>query len=236
MDDEQIEGLEFPEADEAPNAEQQEEMLPKSRVTELLKKAKLKGRDQMQEQLDQLMKENESLKSQSGLGSMPAQQIDVDALTKQITENMRSELASQQSADQEKQMLAEMQKVAENYHHKMSGGKEAYEDCEAVMADFYPTTFPNLIYLATNADNTADIMYDIAQNPNKYVNLGVLSERNPQAAAKEIAKLSQSIKANQQAKAQEKSVNPPLSRMQPSPTGQDGGGMEIADFKKKYRG
>ena len=64
MDDEQIEGLEFPEADEAPNAEQQEEMLPKSRVTELLKKAKLKGRDQMQEQLDQLMKENESLKSQ----------------------------------------------------------------------------------------------------------------------------------------------------------------------------
>lgn len=197
----------------------------------------------MQEQLDAVMKENETLKAQgSGMGGMPPQQqapqFDVEALKKQITDSMRQEIHTQQQQQEQDAMDAEMKRVAAQYHSKMAGGKELYEDFDKVMGDFDPTTFPNLVYLATNADNTAEIIYDIAQNPNKYVNLGVLAERNPAAAAKEIAKLSQSIKANQQAKAQEKSVNAPLSRMQPSPTGQDSGSQEIADFKRnpRYRG
>lgn len=247
MDNGQIENSDLPIEAEAIEAEHQEEMVPKSRVEQLVKKAKLKGRDSMQEQLEALRQENEALKSQ-GIGGMQAQAqqsqdsmqsnqaFDVDALTKQVTENMRNELQAQQSAAEQAQLEAEMQKVAETYHSKMAAGKELYHDFEDVMSDFDPATFPNLVYLVTNADNSAEIMYDIAQNPNKFMNLGLLSERNPKMAAKEIAKLSQSIKANQQAMAQEKSINPPLSRMQPSPTGQDSGDQSIADFKKRYRG
>lgn len=220
-----------------------EEMLPKSRVNELIKKAKLKGRDAMTEELQQLQAENAQLKAQgSGMGGMPVQQqapaqsIDIDALSRQITEKMRGELLNDAQAKEQAELQKEFERAAHTYHSKMAGGKELYEDFDKVMGDFDPGTFPNLVYLASNADNTAEIMYDLAQNPNKYVSIGVLSEKNPAAAAKELAKLSASIKANQQAKAGEKSVNRPLDRMQPSPTGQDSGGMEIADFKKKYRG
>jgi hypothetical protein len=92
-----------------------------------------------------------------------------------------------------------------------------------------------LIPLLNFADNAADVIYDIANNPLKLSNFRRLAmEVSPQAAFNEMRNLSESIKRNQ-AGTQEKAPNPPLSQIKASVTGADNGSSTIADARGKYR-
>lgn len=215
-----------------------EKMIPASRVEELIKKAKLKGRDAMQDELEAVRRENEELKQKASGGSMGgmALPVDTESIRKQVYNDLVSQLQSQQEAQVQADLQKEAERLASDYHQKMKGGKENFPDFEEVMADFNPAAFPQLVYLATTTDNTAAVMYELQKNPQKLATLAVLSERDPKAAQSMINKLSASIKSNEQAKASEQNINAPLNRMQPSPTGQDKGGLEIADFKRMFKG
>lgn len=215
----------------------QEKMLPVSRVEELVKKAKLKGRDSMQAELDALKAENAQLKTGGSMGGMAAPTpVDPEAIKQQIIQDLQKQMqqANEQRAQEELEKQANQ--IADSYKAKMSSGKDMYEDFDTVMSDFNPAAFPNLVYLANQVDNTPAVMYELMNNPSKWATLAVLSERDPQAAQNMISKISASIKANQQAKAEEKNVPPPLGRMSPSTTGQDNGTKSVRDFKAMFRG
>ena len=227
------------EVSETPEATEevvQEKMIPVSRVEELVKKAKLKGRDAMQEELEQIRAENEQLKQSGGsMGGMAAP-IDVDALRAQILGDLKAQFQQEDEDRAKADLQREAERLANEYHSRMTQGKESFEDFDEVMADFNPAAFPNLVYLATQVDNTPAVMYELMKNPNKWATAAVLADRDPQAAQNMINRISTSIKANEQAKAQERQVNEPLSRMQSSPTGQDTGALSIKDFKRMFRG
>ncbi len=218
-------------------AADQEKTLPISRVEELVKKAKLKGRDSMQAELDALKAENTNLKTSAGsMGGMPAP-VDKEALKQEILTEFRQQAQQANEQRAQEEMDREAKKIAETYHARMSSGKDSFEDFDDVMADFNPAAFPNLVYLASQVDNTPAVMYELMKNPTKWATVAVLSERDPTAAQNMISKISGSIKANEQAKADDKTVAPPLSRMSSSPTGQDAGKPNsVRDFKAKFRG
>lgn len=222
--------------DGAAIAAEPEKTLPVSRVEELVKKAKLKGRDSMQAELDALKAENANLKNSAGsMGGMSVP-VDTEALKQQVLTDLRQQFQDASERRAKEDMEKEAQKIADTYHAKMSSGKETFEDFDDVMADFNPAAFPNLVYLASQVENTPAVMYELMKNPSKWATVAMLSERDPQAAQNMIRKVSASIVANQQAKADEKNVAPPLSRMSSSPTGQDSGQPSLRDFKAKYRG
>lgn len=224
-------------ADSANTDSQAEEMLTKSRVEELVKKAKLKGRDSMQQELDALKAENEALKTNGSMGGMPAApNVDPNAIAKQVMENIQKQMQqeSEQRATQELQEQAN--KIVGAYRSKMEAGKTTYPDFDEVMADFNPRAFPNLVLLASQVENTPDVMYELMKNPNKWSTLALLSERDPQAAQNMINRISASAKANTQAKAEQKDVPAPISRLSSSTTGQDSGDLSVRDYKKMYRG
>ena len=194
MDDEVV-LAEAPEA-EAPAVEEiQEKLIPASRVEELIKKAKLKGRDAMQDELEALRGENEELKSSVSMGGM-ATPMDAEQMRKQIYDQIMGDF---QSLDEERvqgELKKEAEKLASDYRTRMDGGKEIHEDFDEIMADFNPAAFPQLVYLATQTDNTSAVMYELMKNPNKLATVTVLSERDPNAASNMINKISASIKAN----------------------------------------
>lgn len=233
MDDEVVLAEESTPEEQAPQeaAEIQEKMLPASRVEALIKKAKLKGRDAMQGELEALKAENEQLKS---MGGMPA--VDSEGMQKQVYEQVMQQFQSQKEEQAQKELEEEAKKLAQDYQGRMSSGSELHEDFDEIMADFNPSAFPQLVYLATQTENTPSVMYEMMKNPSKLATLAVLSERDPKAAQNMINKLSASIKANEQAKTAEKDVQSPLSRMQSSPTGRDSGQLDIADYKRMFRG
>lgn len=213
-----------------------EESLPKSRVEELVKKAKLKGRNSMQAELEALKAENAALKSGGSMGGM-AVPVDPEVIKQQILADLQSQFqqASEQRAHEE--MEREAKKVVDTYRAKMSTGKESFEDFDQVMDDFNPEAFPNLVYLASKMENTPAVMYELMKNPSKWATVAVLSERDPKAAQNMLTRISESIKANQQAKAEEKDVPPPLGRLSSAPTGQDAGKpASVRDYKAMFRG
>lgn len=213
-----------------------EKTLPVSRVEELVKKAKLKGRDSMQAELDALKAENAALKSGGSMGGM-AVPVDPEAIKQQIMQDLQSQFQQASEKRAQEEMEREANKIADTYRAKMNGGKDAFDDFEEVMADFNPAAFPNLVYLASQVDNTPAVMYELMKNPSKWATVAVLSERDPRAAQNMISKISSSIKANEQAKAEEKEVPPPLGRLSSAPTGQDAGKpASVRDFKAMFKG
>jgi len=215
-----------------------EKMLPVSRVEELVKKAILKGRDSMQDELDALKAENDKLKASAGsMGGMAAPQpVDPEHIINAVMAKMQKQHQEDSEQRAQHELNEQAKRIAGDYHSRMSAGKDAYEDFDSVMADFNPQNFPNLVMLATQVDNTPDVMYELNKNPNKFASLVLMSERDPAAAQSMINKLSASIKANSQAVAQQKDVAPPLSRLSSSTTGQDNGVKTVRDFKDIYRG
>lgn len=211
-----------------------EKMLPASRVEELVKKAKLKGRDSVQEELDALRAENASLK-QASMGGMPVP-IDPEQIANQVIERIRKEAQQNSEARAQEELEREAKKIAADYNLKMKSGKDSYEDFDQVMGDFRPDAFPNLVWLANQVDNTHAVMYELMKNPTKLATVTVLAERDPEAAKNMMARISSSIVANDQAKAQEKEVAPPLGRLSSSPTGQDNGKPSMNDMKRMFRG
>jgi hypothetical protein len=214
-----------------------EKMLPVSRVEELVKKAKLKGRDSMQAELDALKAENAQLKNGGSMGGMAvAAPVDHETIKQQVLNDLREQMQQANTQRAQEELEKEANRIADSYKAKMSRGKDTYEDFDTVMADFNPQAFPNLVFLADQVDNTDAVMYELMNNPSKWATLAVLSERDPNAAQSMISKISASIKANQQAKADEKNVPAPLGRMSSSTTGQDNGTLSMRDLKAKYRG
>lgn len=234
MDDEVV-LAEAPDSEALAVEEIQEKLIPASRVEELIKKAKLKGRDAMQNELEALRGENEELRSSGSMGGM-ATPVDAEQMRKQIYDQIMGDFQSQDEERVQGELKKEAERLASDYRARMDGGKEIHEDFDEIMADFNPAAFPQLVYLATQTDNTSAVMYELMKNPNKLATITVLSERDPNAASNMINKISASIKANEQAKAAEKEVQSPLSRMQSSPAGRDNGDTSIADYKRMFRG
>jgi hypothetical protein len=219
-----------------------EKMLPASQVNELIKKAKRKGEQKMQEQLDAAKQQIEQLQAQQGQQQAPVQQqqqaqqpqgqnVDAQAIQQQVMQLMQQKMQEDEAKRHQEQLEKEVNEVAQNYFGKLAQGKEMYEDFDAVTANFDPAAFPQLVYLATQADNTAAIIYELQKNPSKLATLATLVEKSPSMARAELAKLSQSIKTNEDAKKNLQEAQDPLTRLKPSPVGTDNGTKTVRDFK-----
>jgi hypothetical protein len=222
-----------------------EKMIPESRVTELIKKAKWHGERKMQDQLEAARQEIEQLKAQQQLPReqvesmqvQPAQQQNSQAIDPQQIQQQVMQLIAQQRQEEEKQRQAsqieqEVAQVAQQYFGKMAQGKDLYDDFEAVTSDFNPADFPQLVFLANQMDNTAAIIYELRKNPGKLADLAVLVERSPNMAKSELNKLSQSILRNDEAKRNLQEPQDPMSRLKPSQAGTGAGEFKtVADFK-----
>lgn len=226
-----------------------EKMLPASQVNELIKKAKRKGEQKMQEQLDAAKQQIEQLQAQqaqqqvqnvaqTGQQQPPQQQqgqqqqgVDTQQVMQQVMQQLAQRQEEEQRKRHEEQIAEEVNQVAQQYFGKMAQGKEMYEDFEAMTADFNPAEFPQLVFLANQMDNTPAIIYELRKNPGKLADLAVLVEKSPTMARSEIAKLSESIKRNDEAKRTLQEPQDPLNRLKPSPVGTDNGKRTIRDYK-----
>jgi len=222
-----------------------EKMLSVSRVNELVKKAKRDGERKMQEQLDAAKQQIEQLQAQQAQQQAPnqlqeapqqapqgqAQGVDPQMIQQQVMQLLQQKQQEDEQKRYAEQLEQEVNQVAQQYFGKMAQGKDMFEDFEAITADFNPAEFPQLVFLANQMDNTPAIIYELRKNPGKLADLAVLVEKSPNMARSEIAKLSESIKRNDEAKRTLQEAQDPLNRLKPSPVGTDSGTRNVRDFK-----
>jgi hypothetical protein len=142
-----------------------------------------------------------------------------DALKKEVTGEIQQQMQTDQLVNQ--------------FALKMNAGMQKHTDFEKTVTSLQLQNIPHLVRLANGFENTADIMYDLGKNPSKISNLTVLAQLNPQLAYEEMQRLSDSIKKNETAVANQQNVREPLSQIKSSNVGSGNGGkLSVSELRK----
>jgi hypothetical protein len=210
------------------------DLIPKTHATDLIKREKeaayRKAQREFQAQLDQ-MKTGQA----QGMGGMQAPNH--DELVQQAVDKKFQALQEQYEANNQEQRKAEysnfVNEQAKTYLEKMDKGGGLADDFKEMTSRFKPDKFREVFFLANSYENTPAIIYELGQNPEKLAMIDNMIQKDPDMAKLMMDKLSQSIDYNQNAKQNNQSAEPPLSRPKPSlAAGADSGAMSLADLKK----
>ena len=207
-----------------------EKMVPQSQVNAIIAAKLAKEREQMMSQ------------QMGGMGNQASQgspMFDEEALLTRAAERMQKQMDDQRLEYERGMQAKQAEKIAGNYIDKMEEGKSIHPDFEEVTSDFSPAVYPQITVMASEYDNLADIIYELNKHPRKLVDLHVLALTDPPRAKKEMAKLSQSIKQNEQAVANNQQSPAPLTKLKSSTVaGQDTGKKTIKDMRRdpRFRG
>jgi hypothetical protein len=158
-----------------------------------------------------------------------------DEVRRLTTDELNRQRESWTREAQEKSEAEAAKRIVDAYKAKIAPGRDKYEDFESVTNNVDMRYYPNVVQLlAEYIDNSADVLYDLAQHRTKLGQIEQLCSHNPQDAIYEIKRLSESIKSNDQTSMM-KHAKAPLSQQRPSNTGTDSGvTLSMKDLKRKY--
>ncbi len=174
---------------------------------------------------------------QSNQSTYGLSQLSQDDVRRMAAEEFQRLGTEQREREQRSALEKDAQRIATEFLGKLSAGKELYQDFDSVVGDVQFGSFPNVVQLATvYAENTADVMYELAKDRTRMAMLETLAERSPSDAKVQMQRFAKSIKDNAEA-GRLRHPREPLSQIRPSNAGMDAGGRnEVRDMKMKYKG
>lgn len=213
--------------------ESTEKSLTTSQVNDIVKREKARAAEAASERTRQELegKHREEIERMRGESSNMG--FDPEQIVKQVEDKFYENLKRTHEEQQETQRINDLKNLADQYHLKMGKGSELFEDFNEVISPFRPEQFPNTVMLVAEMENTPEIMYELAKNPEKLVQINSLAERSPEMARLQLKKLADSINVNLDAKQNNVSAPPPLSRPKSSSVAMDNGQMSLEDLKKQ---
>jgi vacuolar-type H+-ATPase subunit I/STV1 len=228
---------------EAPVEVASEKMLPESRVNELIRKAKFATEQKVRQEMEAAIQaqamggmspidESQPQGQPLPQGGIPQQGMNPEEIKNQIMQQMREEQERAYQAQMDAEHKSAMEQVAQNYFLKVGRGAELFDDFNEVMKDFKPANFANTVFLASEVDNTPEVMYELRKNPHKLAQIDMMAKTDPDMAREMMQTLSKSILENKQAMQQNPGVKEPLSRLKSSTVGADTGIKSLRDLKK----
>lgn len=196
-------------------------------------KAKEKGR---REALMELQQQQQPQEQQAPVAQQPQAQVTQGGMQslspEQVQQMMQQELPKmmEQHVNQVKQ-----EQVVNSFVQKMKAAEEQHPGLEEELnqLNWKDHRTSALAMMANDMENTGEIMRELLDHPSKFGELLNLVDSQPHLAAKQLFSLSNSIKQNQKAAAENKRAQEPLSQMKPSlNAGMDNGTASVSDFRK----
>lgn len=181
---------------------------------------------QQQPEAQQQAPVQQQVQGQVGLGGM-------QQYSQQDVQRMMQEQLPQMMEQHVNNMKQEQ--VVNSFVTKMKAAEEAHPGLENELNQLNwkdPKTSA-LAMMANDMENTGDIMRELLDHPSKFGELLNLVDSQPHLAAKQLYSLSNSIKQNQKAVAENKRAQEPLGQMKPSlNAGMDDSNASVSDFRK----
>lgn len=244
----EIQGENVPEiepVEDAPKSDNSD-MLSKNVVSKIIERERRKASEKAYEKgkREALMEiNNESNPEAQAPGDQqPPQQSQnlggMQQLTQADIERLIAEKAPQllEGKLQEKAQEFQRKQMVDSFVNKISAASEKYPDLEGQLNELDYSSLSPVIEMATSLDNTAEIMKELLDHPEKMGNLIGLSHAQPSLARKRMADLSNSIKVNEKAQADEREAKEPMSQLKPSSNaGANGSDMSVTDMRKIFR-
>ena len=236
------EDLEIVDQGVAPETEAQSEpasdMLNKATVSKIVERERLKafakGKQEALMELQQQQQAPQESAQAPQQAAAPQQLGGMQQMSAADIERMIAERAPQLLQDHVNEMRNKQ--TVDSFVSKMQAAEAKHPGLEAKLNDLDYSTMAPVISMANDMENTADIMKELLDNPMKMGNLMTLMYTQPKMASKAMMELSNSIKTNQDALAQEKQAQDPMSQLKPSTSaGMDNSAMSVSDFRKMFR-
>lgn len=218
-----------------------EKFLPQTQVNALIGSAKQKmyekGRqdalaEASQQQNIQPQQQQQMIPQQNSGATMSVQGDDVRRIAQEEFAKQQQEWQKQVIAEQNKQQANQ---AAQQIMMKFNEAKTRIPDFDKVVDMNTAIQMPDVLGLANQVDNTADVMYDLMQNPGKIAQIRGVPEP---LARLQIKRLSDSIKQNQMAASQPNTPEP-LDQVKPSNIGLGNGSKQsVSEMRNNpsYRG
>lgn len=221
-----------------PQSEPASDMLDKSTVSKIVERERLKafakGKQEALMELQQQQQAPQDMAPAPQQAAAPQQLGGMQQMSAADIERMIAERAPQLLQDHVNQV--KNQQTVESFVAKMQAAEAKYPGLESKLNEIDYSSMAPLISLANDMENTGDIMKELLDNPMKMGNLLTLQYTQPAMAKRAMAELSNSIKTNQEALAQEKQAQDPMSQLKPSTSaGMDNSAMSVSDFRKMFR-
>lgn len=213
---------------QSPSQNQQEKTFKQSEVGSLLNRARREERERVKQELAQERAQSERERQQPTTPPAPplaanngqAQPPQAGQTGPSVEDITR--ISNEQIKRAQDEAVATA--IANEFNAKMERGKDKYPDFEEKVADLNLQGMLPVVQWANSMDNTADIMYEFASQPEKLAAIMNLAYTNqPQLAYKKLQSLSASIKANEAAK-NTPSARSPLNQLNASNLSTDSGG------------
>lgn len=214
---------------EQAGGESTEKMLTQSQVNLIVKDKVKRAAEQARMEAEQNFRsQNDQSKPNNGLDIEGLK----ESLKKDVYDQFMGDLEHHQQQMQQEQQDKHLKGIVDQYYIKMGKGSELFDDFNEIMGDFEPDKFPNTTLLVAQMENAPEIMYELASNPSKLLEIEGLAKRSKGMADNQLKKLSASINTNLQAKQNVQNAPKPLSRLKSSSVGADTGKMSMKDLKK----
>lgn len=235
MEEEQVmeDVANLPDGGVAINESVSEKMLPQSEVDRRIGAAKLKEREKIMREMESA-RASEQAAPQQGADSDP-RYIDAGKIKDDIRSELQAERERERTEYEEQMRKEKAQEFVDAYNSKLASGKEAYEDFDDVVAKVDPRQFVKVIMLANDVDGTADVMYELARNPDKLARLDYMANKSEGYARQMMQELSDSLRLNKEAVAKQSDIKQPISKLKSSLNGTNNSKepSTIADFKRQ---
>lgn len=220
--------------------------IPRHLVTAIVKKERLKAIQKAKREFMQEMEAQQAAQvspvSPVAVQPQSAPQVGMGGMSNISPEQIHQMIASEaQKLDEKRRQEdthAQQQQaaynIAQQFNSQMANGKAKRPDFDDKVKDLEFNSMSEIVHLAAETGIADEIMYDLAENPQKITHLMILAHTQPKLARAEMQKLAGSIKANQAA-VQQASPREPVSQITPSVVGTDSGNMSVADFRKMFQ-
>jgi hypothetical protein len=222
-----------------------ENVLPQSKVNELVGRAKAHERERLTREFDQKMQvamqqqqpyqapaqqqTPQQAPAQNSFGGMA--QLSAQEIEQKIAEATRQEFQRREQEFHGVQQKAQIDQLVKDFEGKIGAATEKFPDLNDRVNSMGLGDMPFLVPLANSVDNTAEVMNFLADDPSKAYILNNMYKENGAVAFKAMQQLSNSLKETAKATSQHQPPNP-LRQITPSTTPTDGGPMTIRDLRK----
>jgi hypothetical protein len=238
-----IQDIEEPVADAEPSkADEPKKSFTSDVVEKIVKREKDKAfergkrealmelQQQQQGQAEQQQMQQQPIHNGQSVGLGGMQQLTPDQIKQMIAEQAPQALQQHIQKAQQDQMV-------NTFVQKMQVAEQKYPGLEQELnnLNYEDPRMHALISLANSMENTGEIMKELVDNPGKMENMLNSAYHQPYQARKALTSLSDSIKTNETAKAQEAQARDPLSQIKSSTTPGAAGSqhdMSVKDIQK----
>ena len=115
-------------------------------------------------------------------GGQQVPSLDVEAIAAAAAQKALEQVKAERQADEQQYLAGEHAKAQQALKKKLMEGKKDYEDFDEVVSTFSGASYPAVVWAADQLPNTADVIYELSNNPEKAARLQLLADKNDMGA------------------------------------------------------